>query len=127
MGSTSMAADYPNLWKRGLIQERVRDRAGHRCEECGMEFVPGTNLAVTERNRNGRPVVGTVHHIDENKQNCSQCNLVYLCQRCHLKAQGWLPGQYLPLRWSTAPAWIVARGIPYQVNPQLRLFEVEKS
>jgi len=88
-------ADYPELWKRGLIQPRVRERANHQCEQCGMEFHPGTNIAVTARRKDGHPMIGTVHHIDEDKGNCSMVNLVYLCQCCHftLHRTGWYPGQ----------------------------------
>jgi hypothetical protein len=118
--------DYPNLWKRNLIQPQVRKRANHRCEQCGMEFDEGTNLATTARNKLGNPMIGTVHHIDQNKQNCSMANLVYLCQSCHwiLHIENWTPGDPLLLRWGNiAPAWIVARNIPYQLYPQLSLFE----
>lgn len=118
-------SDYPNLWRRGLIQKRVRERAGHRCEHCGMKFVPGTNLAEVDIRRDGRRVVGTVHHIDSNKQNCAMSNLVYLCQICHCYVQWrWTPGQALPLRWgNTPPKWITARQLPYARNPQLPLWE----
>jgi len=115
---------YPNLWKRGLIQEQVRKRADHRCEQCGMEFHPGTNLAFKATNRKMKPIIGTVHHIDHNKQNCAMANLVYLCQSCHyiLHIYDWKPGDPLLLRWGNiAAAWIVARNIPYQLHTQLEL------
>lgn len=117
-------SDYPNLWKRGLIQAGVRQRAGHCCEECRMEFVPGTNLAVSAVNRKGAPIIGTVHHIDGDKQNCSMGNLVYLCQRCHMYVQHrWKPGDYLPRRWANgAPSWIEVRALAYQPSSQLSLF-----
>lgn len=31
--------------------------------------------------------IGTVHHLDGNKANCSWWNLLALCQRCHLTIQ----------------------------------------
>jgi lipopolysaccharide biosynthesis regulator YciM len=122
-----MPDDYPNLWKRGLIQAQVRKRANHRCEQCGMEFDEGSNLATTARNKNGKPMIGTVHHIDENKQNCSMNNLVYLCQSCHwiIHLFNWKPGDYCLLRWNGVPNWILERDIPYQLNPQQPLFEVQ--
>jgi lipopolysaccharide biosynthesis regulator YciM len=106
--------DYPNLWKRGLIQANVRKRANHRCEQCGMEFHTGTNLAIFDRNRRGNPTIGTVHHIDMDKQNCSMANLVYLCQRCHLSVHfvKWKPGKPIPKRWqNNLPIWTVKRGL----------------
>lgn len=118
------SGEYPHLWVRGLIQARVRERAGHRCEHCGMEFREGTNLAVKARRRNGHPIVGTVHHIDGNKSNCSWSNLVYLCQRCHyrLHLYGWTPGADLPLAWrNEPPRWITARGLSYRFNLQMVL------
>ena len=119
--------DYPELWKRGLIQQRVRELAGHRCEGCGMPFNQGTNIATCHVRRDGRPVVGTVHHIDHNPANCSMRNLVYLCQTCHMFVQHrWRPGDYLPLEWrNDVPSWIVARGLPYRFHPQMVLIEVE--
>ena len=116
--------DYPRLWQLGLIQEKVRLRANHRCEQCGMAFQPGTNLAVSATNRNGNPTIGTVHHIDLNKQNCSKRNLVYLCQRCHYMVHllAWMPGKHLPKRWiDNIPQWIVARDLPYIPSKQLAL------
>lgn len=118
--------DYPRLWQLGLIQEKVRLRANHTCENCGMEFEHGTNLAKTETNLNGKPVIGTVHHIDMNKQNCSKANLVFLCQRCHFTIHlfNWIPGQPLPNRWrDNVPKWIQDRDLPYPESKQMRLFE----
>lgn len=117
-------SDYPMLWKRGLIQARVRELANHRCEECGMEFQPGTNLAITERNRNGHAVIGTVHHIDENKANCAMSNLVYLCQRCHYRIHlyGWQPGKPLPICWhDEIPGWLSSRFPDYEPIYERRL------
>lgn len=116
------SGEYPNLWKRGLIQARVRQRANHCCEQCGMEFHEGTNLAVSHLRKNGHPFIGTVHHIDGNKSNCSLNNLVYLCQRCHyrLHLYGWIPGRDLPLAWrNQPPEWVTRRGLPYQFNLQI--------
>jgi hypothetical protein len=115
------SGEYPNLWQRGLIQARIRALANHRCEHCGMVFVPGTNLAVSAKCRNGRPMVGTVHHIDGNKSNCTRRNLVFLCQSCHytLHLYGWIPGEVLPLSWmNQPPTWITKRKLEYTQNPQ---------
>lgn len=122
-----IANDYPNLWKRGLIQPRVRERANHKCEQCGMEFHPGTNIAVSARRRDGKPM-GTVHHVDGDKQNCSMRNLVYLCQACHCYVQWrWQPNQVLPRRWYNQPQrWMLDRGLAWERDPQLPLFELNE-
>lgn len=115
-------SEYPNLWKRGVIQARVRALANHRCENCDMEFEPGTNKAKTHKAANGRPIIGTVHHIDENKANCSMTNLVYLCQRCHftIHIRRLYVGNILPRGYqNTAPRWMVKRGLPYRLNPNV--------
>lgn len=90
-----------------------------------MVFAPGTNMAIHERNRDGLPVVGTVHHLSGDKSDCSYANLVYLCQRCHLHVQSvWKPGAMLPPAWGGVPKWITRRGLAYQEPPrQLALFE----
>lgn len=122
-------SDYPNLWKRGVIQKRIRELAHHRCEQCGMKFYIGTNLAIDVFCRTGNPMVGTVHHIDQNKQNCSLINLVYLCQSCHwiLHIYDWTPGSPLLKRWlGIPPKWILERNIPYTENPQLQLFDLRE-
>mgnify|MGYP002399903205 CR=1 FL=1 len=115
---------YPMLWQRGLIQARVRARAGHCCEACGMQFIEGTNLSVNLYR--GRKMIGTVHHIDEDKQNCSMANLVFLCQSCHytIHCLNWRVGDVLPLKWAdNPPRWIVDRGIAYKPHPQLSLLD----
>jgi lipopolysaccharide biosynthesis regulator YciM len=123
-----MMSDYPNLWKRGLIQANVRQRANHRCEQCGMEFHPGTNLAVSAVNSLGKPMIGTVHHIDHNKQNCAMRNLVYLCQSCHYKLhlRDWKPGDLLLKEWQNkVPHWIAVRSVDYVRQLALELFYVD--
>jgi len=120
--------DYPNLWKRKLIQKRVRERAQHRCEHCGIEFHEGTNIAICHYRADGKPVIGTVHHIDGNPANCSMRNLVYLCQKCHMFVQyRWWPGEVLPLRWrNQVPRWIMTRKLRYRLHPQLVLMDADR-
>ena len=115
--------DYSQEWQDGLIQAEIRQRAGHRCEHCGMIFHDGTNRAVSEVNRLGKPVIGTVHHINGNKDDYRWKNLLYARQRCHLEIQAtWLPGGVLPAKWDGAPVWLIERGLDYLPNPQLVLF-----
>ena len=68
--------DYPDNWK--WLSKQVRKRNDNKCELCDAE--------------NGKPhwktgskVVLTVHHIDGDKKNNSERNLIALCQRCHLR------------------------------------------
>lgn len=117
--------DYPRLWKLGLIQEKVRLRANHHCEQCDMQFIEGTNIAKSAKNYLGKPMVGGCHHIDMNRQNCVKANLVYLCQSCHwlIHLYGWIPGKMIPLRWKgNMPKWIIERGLAYLPHRQLSLF-----
>lgn len=92
-----MRGHYPQNWE--AIAQVVKDAAGWRCEHCGHPHEPEAGYTLT------------VHHLDGNKSNCTPCNLVALCQRCHLRIQAtYLPGQ----RWlwcEEAPAWAWARGL----------------
>ncbi len=60
---------YPPEWTKEL-RYRIKERDGHRCTECGAN----------------KPLC--VHHIDSDKQNCNEKNLITLCRRCHRKAHG---------------------------------------
>lgn len=65
------------------IRRIVRRRAHHRCQCCGMEFMPGLDMARYERlARSGCPVMGTVYFVDGDKQNWRWENMLYLCQIC---------------------------------------------
>lgn len=89
-----------------------------------MAFKRGTNLAVTAKNKLGRPMVGTVHHINHDKTDNSPSNQVFLCQSCHWKLHiyDWRPGEFLPPHWvDHPPGWVTQRGIPYQRTGQLAL------
>lgn len=120
--------EYPAEWKTGDIQKQVRELAGHKCENCGLEFEHGTNLSITLKN--GRRVIGTTHHINWNKSDCSLGNLVYLCQSCHytIHLVQWRPGAKAPKGWvyKGIPKWIVDRGIVVHLPVQLRLFDDRK-
>jgi 5-methylcytosine-specific restriction endonuclease McrA len=67
---------YPADWKD--VARAVKDRAGWRCEACGTPHGPP-------------PRVLTVDHLDHNPENCSDENLIALCQRCHLRRQALYP------------------------------------
>lgn len=67
---------YPENWKE--IRKRILNRANNRCELCNAEN--GKSHWKT-----GSKVVLTIHHIDGNVKNNQNCNLIALCQRCHLR------------------------------------------
>jgi 5-methylcytosine-specific restriction endonuclease McrA len=67
------------LWKNGasetkytgftrLVSKKVRERDGHLCVEC---------------NKTGKNGLVAVHHIDYNKNNPKDDNLITLCPKCH--------------------------------------------
>jgi hypothetical protein len=58
---------YPFEWTEKL-KEQIRQRDGETCQECGAR----ENL--------------TVHHIDYDKSNCSEKNLVTQCNPCNARA-----------------------------------------
>jgi len=90
-----MAGDYPANWP--AIADRIKLRADWRCEHCEWPDDPKTGHTLT------------VHHLDGNKANCGDDNLVALCQRCHLHIQArYIPGQ---LWLFGRPAWASERGL----------------
>jgi 5-methylcytosine-specific restriction endonuclease McrA len=63
---------YPKDWD--AISRTIRERAGNKCEECG---VPNYSI------RDGAKIVLTVAHLDHTPENCDPQNLKAWCQRCH--------------------------------------------
>lgn len=115
--------NYPPEWLNGTRQKELYAQANWRCEHCGMEFVEGSTLAKTARNRKGKPIILTVHHLTGNKSDCSWRNCLVCCQRCHLHIQAvWSPNMALPPQWEGVPKWLIARGLSYQPSPQGRLW-----
>ncbi|HEY7655536.1 MAG TPA: radical SAM protein [Burkholderiales bacterium] len=51
-----------------FLKKRIRKRDSETCQECG------TKAGLT------------VHHIDYDKNNCDDCNLITLCRRCNSRA-----------------------------------------
>jgi len=61
---------YPRGWKKAL-KERIRERDGRKCRLCLVsEAELGYKLHC--------------HHIDYDKKNLSDSNLISLCRKCHL-------------------------------------------
>ena len=67
---------YPQEWTNQL-RESIRKRDNHTCQNCGM--TEEEHLVIYSQ-------VLHVHHIDYNKQNCKEDNLITLCFGCNIKA-----------------------------------------
>ena len=67
---------YSPFWV--IIRAKILARAGNCCELCGA---PNYKLHW----KTGSKVVLTIAHIDQDKNNNEDWNLLALCQRCHLK------------------------------------------
>lgn len=62
--------DYPKNWRE--IADRVKAKAGWRCERCNHINDVKTGHVLT------------VRHLVPDKALCEEWNLAALCQRCHL-------------------------------------------
>jgi hypothetical protein len=56
------------------LKEKIRERDNRICQCCGK----------SEKDNNNRKL--DVHHIDYNKENCNESNLISLCKICHIKS-----------------------------------------
>lgn len=63
--------EYGFGWTQEL-REFIRKRDGYRCQECGAHQREFTKKL-------------SVHHIDYNKKNCKEWNLITLCNSCSTK------------------------------------------
>lgn len=88
---------YPENWQD--IRASVRERAGGRCERCGVHnkdigyrLGDGTFVSLPTRLDQGRAVnagrkvfqiICTTAHLDHDPTNNDMQNLLFLCQRCH--------------------------------------------
>jgi len=68
-GGKSFEPYSPSFSKH--LKEFIRKRDNYRCQECGKEGCKRRAL--------------DIHHIDYNKKNCSEKNLISLCPSCHVK------------------------------------------
>jgi hypothetical protein len=74
-GGTSFEP-YPSDFNEHLKNKILR-RDGYVCQECGI--TQGESLKKIHRKL-------TVHHIDYDKKNCDELNLITLCLRCNINA-----------------------------------------
>lgn len=77
-------ARYPKNWKQ--IRQQILERAGNRCEFCGVENHSLRYRGEAKYDGFGLPpvkVVLTIAHLDHHPENCDPSNLRALCQRCH--------------------------------------------
>lgn len=68
-GISTMYQQYPVEFSRSL-KRKVKIRDNFTCQECN-KYLKGQRL--------------DIHHIDYNKHNNTQCNLICLCCSCHMK------------------------------------------
>lgn len=61
------------------LKEQIRKRDNHSCQECGKDEYD-LSFEKSAYNRLLR-----VHHIDYNKKNNNQLNLISLCLKCHMR------------------------------------------
>ena len=67
---------YP-LEFRGRLKLEIRTRDGFECQNCYI-------TEVNHKKKFGH--VLHIHHIDYNKNNCKESNLITLCKTCNVKA-----------------------------------------
>jgi hypothetical protein len=67
-----------NLEFNPKLKKEIRIRDNFECQCCGLK---------EENNKRGNKQINlTVHHIDYNKENNKNSNLISLCLKCHLKS-----------------------------------------
>lgn len=69
---------YPKDW--GEIRSAILERAGNRCEFCGVE-----NHTMRLNPKTGKDVriILTIAHLNHTPEDCRPENLRALCQKCH--------------------------------------------
>jgi len=77
---------YPPEFNNQL-KDRIRRRDGYCCRECGLAEADHRIRYPSPYNGMGGQNL-SVHHIDYDKGNCSESNLIALCQACNARANG---------------------------------------
>lgn len=73
-------APYASTFTK-LLKEKIIAREGFLCKGCGI-----THQELVDKDPFGRGL--TVHHIDYDKTNSGESNLIALCRTCNSKANG---------------------------------------
>uniref|UniRef100_A0A6M3KY62 HNH nuclease domain-containing protein n=1 Tax=viral metagenome TaxID=1070528 RepID=A0A6M3KY62_9ZZZZ len=68
--------DYPKEFNQ-FLRNRIRERDNYTCQNCSM--TEEEHLIIYGRNLE-------VHHIDYNRKNCKEDNLITLCKQCNIRA-----------------------------------------
>ena len=68
-----------NATFNALLKEKIRERDGYICQYCGMTERENLNKYDNKLN---------IHHIDYNKKNDDEFNLISLCHYCHSLTNG---------------------------------------
>ena len=68
--------DYPLEWTETL-KEKIRQRDNYTCQKCGM--TEEEHLTIYKK-------ILEIHHIDYDKENCNEENLITLCLACNTRA-----------------------------------------
>lgn len=66
---------YGIKWTR-FLKEQIRQRDDYTCQLCRMKEIKNRIIYKNKL---------SIHHIDYNKLNCKENNLITLCQRCNSK------------------------------------------
>jgi len=69
---------YENIGYSGIfykLRKSIRERDNYICQVCGKT-----------QKQNKKAL--SVHHIDYDKKNCKEINLISLCRSCHVKTNG---------------------------------------
>ena len=69
---------YPRNWQQ--IRAAILERAGNRCEFCGVE---NHTYRLNPKTGKEARIILTIAHLDHTPENCAPDNLRALCQRCH--------------------------------------------
>ena len=81
---------YPKDWKTRIVPH-IRDRAGDKCEICGVPNhtwivrnpAGEWRLAYCMDEEGAVFIVCTTMHLDHTPENCADDNLKFACQKCH--------------------------------------------
>lgn len=60
-----------------ILKEKIRQRDNYTCQNC--EFTNEEHLIIYNESL-------SIHHIDYNKKNCNENNLITLCKQCNVRA-----------------------------------------